>query len=52
MRGGTYSGQCVATGEWRDSGVAMFGVSRVITGEVVHVDGGYHVLGMPQSEGL
>jgi enoyl-[acyl-carrier protein] reductase I len=22
------------------------------TGEVVHVDGGYHVLGMPQSEGL
>jgi enoyl-[acyl-carrier protein] reductase I len=22
------------------------------TGEIVHVDGGYHVLGMPQSEGL
>ena len=28
------------------------GYGACTTGEVVHVDGGYHVLGMPQSEGL
>ena len=28
------------------------GYGACTTGEIVHVDGGYHVLGMPQSEGL
>jgi enoyl-[acyl-carrier protein] reductase I len=31
---------------------AIGGYGRCTTGEVVHVDGGYHVLGMPQSENL